>query len=409
MSRPPVIAASLMRVHRHCAQELLGTLLIRLVYFIAYPYMVIIFEQQFSLNQLESGALLFTATLSAFFATQLAGNAIDAGNLRTALVVSSLVLASAIAMLMTLKLTVVVIGLMGLTISTRTLEMGFKVNLSDRAPNEVIEMAHSARYYYVNIGGAIAPALVALAGIHNRDVLLYGCLACAFIITLYACLNVFPGIKKKQRIALTAGLQVIFQDKTFLALCAFCVLCYLVIHSNDIVLLMLLNSQFPPTHAIQLYATLQIINTVMVVFMYFSINQALQRLTLRQRIFLALSLLIVSQVIVFSCSLDSYAALLPYAILLKLGELIVISTTNFTMELLTPVRYKGAYFSFFYIYMLGMACAPLLGGLFVYADHGNLYFLLLSGFLIGCFYIFNQVCASGRLADSGACYDPPSH
>ncbi|AHG43555.1 hypothetical protein N018_11260 [Pseudomonas syringae CC1557] len=409
MRKPSILSGSLMQVHRHCAQELLGTLLVRLVYFIAYPYMVIVFEQQFSLNQLESGALLFTATLSAFFATQLAGHAIDAGNLRRTLVASSLVLGSAIAMLMTPYLAVVVTGLIGLTISTRTLEMGFKVNLSDRAPGEVIEMAHSARYYYVNIGGAIAPALVALAGIHNRDFLLYGCLACTLIIALYALLNTFSAGQKKRNIVLTAGLRIIFQDKNFLALCAFCVLCYLVIHSNDIVLLMLLNSQFAPPQAIRLYATIQIINTVMVVFMYFSINQALQRFNLKQRIFIALGFLILSQVIVSSCSLDSYAALLPYAILLKLGEIIVISTTNFAMEILTPVRYKGAYFSFFYIYMLGMACAPLLGGIFVYADQGNLYFFLLSGVLICCFYLFNRVCASGRLTYSGACHDRTSN
>ncbi|QIE96986.1 MFS transporter [Pantoea stewartii] len=144
----PVIA-----VHKRCGKELAGTFFIRLIYFIAWPYMVLVFQQDYGLNTLDTGLLLFLATLTAFFSTQLAGTAIDRGHLHVVFPAASLAMMAGLSLLLVQSLPAAVAGLNLLVLSTRCLETGFKVSLSNSATRELAESAHNARYYYVNVGG----------------------------------------------------------------------------------------------------------------------------------------------------------------------------------------------------------------------------------------------------------------
>ncbi|MGG6177659.1 MFS transporter [Pantoea allii] len=382
----PVIA-----VHKRCGKELAGTFFIRLIYFIAWPYMVLVFQQDYGLNTLDTGLLLFLATLTAFFSTQLAGTAIDRGHLNIVFPTASLTLMAGLSLLLVQSLPAAVAGLNLLVLSTRCLETGFKVNLSNSATRELAESAHNARYYYVNVGGALAPALVALLGLQGRTYLLYGSLAMALLIALYTFYCRQETRRNTNSPTMSASLKRIFHDRSFMMLCVFSVLFYMVMASNDTVLLMLLSQQLSQKTALHYYATVQVINTLMVLIAYFPLNHALRHLTLSFRLKAALGVMIVSQLMVFFNLLNSEFTVAVFALIFTLGELVAISTSNFAMELLTPSEFKGGYFSFYNIYMTGMALAPLLGGAFIHAGIGDRWYLITVAALIIASCIFSRI------------------
>ncbi|WP_034913120.1 MFS transporter [Erwinia sp. 9145] len=387
------LTGTLIDVHKRCGKELAGTFFIRLIYFIAWPYMVLVFQQEYGLDALHTGALLFIATLTAFFATQVAGSAIDRGRLHLIFPVASLLLMSGLALLLVHSLSAAVVGLNLLVLATRTLETGFKVNLSDRASREIVESAHNARYYYVNVSGALAPALVALLGLQGRDYLLYGSLVLALLIGLYTLFYRAAPRQNASSPGLGASLLRIFRDKAFLQLCAFSILFYMVMASNDTVLLMLLSQHLPQRTALHFYATIQVINTLMVLIAYFPLNHAVQRFTLRTRISVALFVMMLSQLMIFFHWLQNGLTVALFALVFTFGELVAISASNYAMELLTPTAFKGGYFSFYNIYMTGMALAPLLGGAFINAGIGDSWYLFTTGTLLVAAIIFNRLFA----------------
>ncbi|CCG88056.1 MFS transporter [Erwinia piriflorinigrans] len=392
------IVGQLIAVHKNCGKELAGTFFVRLIYFISWPYMVIVFQQDYGLNELETGFLLFMATLTAFFSTQVAGSAIDRGRLKTIYMLASLLLAAGIALLLTHRLSAAIVGLNLLVLATRCLETGFKVTLSDRARREIVEMAHNTRYYYVNIGGALAPTIVALTGLHNRVFLLYGCLILALLIGLY---TLFYGSGIRQSAAkknLFASLAAIRQDKTFLQLCLFSILFYMVMASNDTVLLMLLSQHFSQKDALHYYASIQVVNTLMVLLLYFPINHFMLRFDLRARVFIALGIIISSQMMIYFNLLQNGYLMVIFALIFTSGEIIAISSSNYALELLTPDEHKGAYFSFYNIYMTGMALAPLVGGAFLKLGVGDSYYLFMSVILLIASFIFNLIFTAGRFS-----------
>lgn len=385
------LVGSLLAVHKRCGKELAGTFFIRLIYFIAWPYMVLVFQQEYGLDALDTGTLLFTATLTAFFATQVAGSAIDRGHLNIIFPVASLVLMSGLALLLVPRLTAAIAGLNLLVLATRCLETGFKVSLSDRATRKLAEIAHNARYYYVNVGGALAPALVAIIGLQGRVYLLYGSLGLAMLTGLYTLFCRPEPHRNESSPTLTASLARIVRDRTFMQLCAFSILFYMVMASNDTVLLMLLSQYLPQATALHYYATIQVINTLMVLLAYFPLNHSMQRFTLSTRLVIALIVMMLSQLMIFFHLLQNGVAVALFALVFTFGELIAISASNYAMELLTPPEFKGGYFSFYNIYMTGMALAPLLGGAFINAGVGNYWYLFTTGILLVASCIFSRI------------------
>jgi len=382
----PVIA-----VHKRCGKELAGTFFVRLIYFISWPYMVLVFQQDYGLNTLDTGLLLFLATLTAFFSTQLAGTAIDRGHLHVVFPAASVTLIAGLSLLLVKSLPAAVAGLNLLVLSTRCLETGFKVSLSNSATRELAESAQNARYYYVNVGGALAPALVAFLGLQGRTYLLYGSLALALMTALYTFYYRPVTGRNINSLTMSASLKRILRDRSFMMLCVFSILFYMVMASNDTVLLMLLSQQLSQKTALHYYATVQVINTLMVLIAYFPLNHALRHLTMAFRLKAALGVMIVSQLMVFFNLLDSELTVAVFALIFTLGELIAISTSNFAMEVLTPSEFKGGYFSFYNIYMTGMALAPLLGGTFINAGIGDRWYLVTASALIIASWIFSRI------------------
>ncbi|KJY82910.1 MFS transporter [Vibrio galatheae] len=349
---------------------LIGVLIARTSYFMAWPFLVVFLYQDYGASAVEVGAMLAASAFIGSSTGLYSGYLSDKFGRKWLMVAGCFIAFFAycgIALATQMwhfYLLILLTGLMHPLIdgpAKAVLGDSLK-DLKDR------ELALNTRYFLLNIGGAAGPLIGVTLALSAPQSLF---LVTGFTHFFYAFWIMF-GIERKkfkhdqhkQASALPnfrQTLKVISQDRIFVVL-LFANLLLMFVYAQ-------LESSVPQVivrsgieDAAKLIAMLMVVNTATIVVLQFPLLKLLEKLPLFSRTRIGMVLLTAGQVGFIVSPNNSALGWALACFVISVGEVITFPTINVQIDRLAPAHLRGSYFGATALYTLGFAIGPLVGG-----------------------------------------------
>ena len=350
---------------------LIGILIARTSYFMAWPFLVVFLYRDYGASATEVGGMLALSALVGALTGLYSGYFSDKFGRKWVMVSGSIIAAFAyggIALadqIWHFYLLILATGLM-----RPMIEAPAKAVLGDNLSDEKDrELALNVRYFLLNLGGAIGPLIGVTLALAEPQKLFFVAGATYLIYALW----LFLGIERSQsggaRIRpqtpnFTATLNVIRRDGLFVKLIIanfFMMFVYAQAESS----LPQVIVRSGADKAAEIIALLVFINTLTVIIFQFPMLKWLENVALLWRARLGVVLMALAQ-LGFAFTPEHWP--IGWAVscfILSLGEVIAFPTLNVQIDRIAPEHLRGSYFGAAALYTLGFAFAPLVGGVMI--------------------------------------------
>ncbi|RTZ18066.1 MFS transporter [Vibrio aquaticus] len=352
---------------------LVGVLIARTSFFMAWPFLVVFLYQDYGASAIEVGSMLAAASLLGSGVGLYSGYLSDKFG-RKWLMVTGCVIAffaySGIGLadqMWHFYILVLLTGLMHPLIDGPAKAV-LGDSLSDHKDRE---LALNIRYFVLNIGGAIGPLIGVTLALANPQALF---LVTGFTHLAYALWITF-GIERKQslkeKLASSSALpnfrqtmKVISQDKIFvLLLLANLLLMFVYAQLESSVPQVIVRSGI--SDAATLIAMLMFVNTATIVTLQFPLLKMMESFPLFTRTRIGMVAIAIGQLAFVISPNDSAIGWAIACFIISVGEVITFPTINVQIDRLAPAHLRGSYFGATGIYTLGFAIGPLVGGMMI--------------------------------------------
>jgi MFS family permease len=347
---------------------LLGTLMTRTAFFMVWPFLAIILEREFHLSPSEVGSILGTAFLSSAFVGFYAGNVSDRFGRQPVMLAGCL---SAIAAYATLavapSVTAYTLGAFCAGFSRAVLDAPGKAVIADYIDHQrTRDMAFHARYFLINVGGALGPLLGLAFGLSARQGTFW-VTAAAYTLFAAVVLLAFRRAPERAHISgrtatsMVEAISIMKSDRQFLLLLLAMTLTMFAYAQQESTLIQHVSREGGGL-AVTLVTALVVTNAVTVVIFQFPLLRALAGVDPYVRTYIGLAL--------FAAAFVGYALLpvsdlLPWVgvtWLLSVGEVILFPTLQLQVDRMAPPDMKGSYFGAAGLSSLGFGLGPFAGG-----------------------------------------------
>lgn len=349
---------------------LIGVLIARTSFFMAWPFLVVFLYQDYNASAIEVGSMLAAASLLGSGVGLYSGYLSDKFGRKWLMVLGCVIAFFAYCgigladQMWQFYVLVLMTGLMHPLIDGPA-----KAVLGDSlADHKDRELALNIRYFVLNIGGAIGPLLGVTLALANPQGLF---LVTGFTHLAYAFWIIFGIERKKDRAAKESNnsvlpnfrqtMKVISQDKIFvLLLMANLMLMFVYAQLESSVPQVIVRSGI--VDAATLIAMLMFVNTVTIVSLQFPLLKLLEKLPLFTRTRIGMVVIMFGQLAFIISPNDSTLGWVIACFIVSVGEVITFPTINVQIDRLAPAHLRGSYFGATGIYTLGFAIGPLVGG-----------------------------------------------
>lgn len=349
---------------------LIGVLIARTSYFMAWPFLVVFLYQDYNASAIEVGAMLAASALIGSLVGVYSGYLSDKFGRKWLMVIGcalGFVAYSGIAFaseMWQFYLLILLTGFMRPMIDgpAKAVIGDSLLDLKDR------ELALNLRYFLLNIGGAVGPLMgVTLALAQPQSLFLIT----GFTHLFYAFWILFGVERKSAEVNqqadetllpdFTQTLKVIARDKIFvLLLVANLLLMFVYAQLESSVPQVIVRSGIED--AASLIAMLMVVNTATIVLFQFPLLKMLERVPLFSRTRMGMVLIAAGQVAFIVSPNDSALGWALACFIISLGEVITFPTLNVQIDRLAPAHLRGSYFGATALYSLGFAIGPIVGG-----------------------------------------------
>lgn len=349
---------------------LIGVLIARTSYFMAWPFLVVFLYQDYNASAIEVGAMLAASALIGSLVGVYSGYLSDKFGRKWLMIIGCVlgfVAYSGIALASEMwhfHLLILLTGLMRPMIDgpAKAVIGDSLHDLKDR------ELALNLRYFLLNIGGAVGPLMgVTLALAQPQSLFLIT----GFTHLFYAFWILFGVERKSAKVNqqadetllpdFTQTLKVIARDKIFvLLLVANLLLMFVYAQLESSVPQVIVRSGIED--AANLIAMLMVVNTATIVLFQFPLLKMLERVPLFSRTRIGMVLIAAGQVAFIVSPNDSALGWALACFIISLGEVITFPTLNVQIDRLAPAHLRGSYFGATALYSLGFAIGPIVGG-----------------------------------------------
>ncbi|WP_027210417.1 MDR family MFS transporter [Burkholderia sp. WSM2232] len=382
---------------------LLGTLLTRGGYYMAWPFLSITLFEKFGLSAFAVGGFLAAATACGAFSGIYAGYLSDKYGRRAVISISTLIAALGYVLMSAGD------SLIGYSASILAISMGgshleacCKALIGDRVTDGGDrEFALYFRYFTLNVGVAVGALIGVTAGIASQfaTFMAVSVVHLVYGVVLWLLLRkIGRGTKVvhcDEQISFADAYSQILGHRAFVTL-LLCNMLVALVYANFDSTLVQYIARFNPDGGRHLVAWLIAVNAATVTIAQFPVLRLLEARSIELRLTAGLSLIFVAQVGFAFAGVTHIALLVLATIVLSLGELIVFPTFSVKIDRLTPDDMRGSYFGAGNLYSLGSAIAPLLGGALLQYVGGPGLFAILS--MICLWVLALHVLASRREA-----------
>ncbi|USD66926.1 MFS transporter [Vibrio sp. SCSIO 43136] len=372
---------------------LIGTLLARTSYFMAWPFLIVFLYQDYGASEVTIGSMLAMSALISGTTGLYSGYLSDKFGRKSVMVLGSIIASLAYTGIgLADQIWQFFILLMMTGLMRPMIEAPSKAVISDCLDDSKDrELALNIRYFLLNLGGAIGPLIgITLALAHPQNLFL----VCGLVYIAYA-LWMFVGIPSKDKTLSGEGLPsfratigIIKNDQIFvyLLLANFIMLFVYAQYESSIPQVIVRSSI---EESAKLVAGLVLINTMTIIIFQFPMLKLLEKVPLFKRTRIGMVLMGLAQLGFMLTPENSAWGWGIACFVLALGEVIAFPTLNVQIDRLAPAHLRGSYFGAAALASLGFAAAPLLGGLIIGTLNSNWLFgicFLLSVWMIYLYF-----------------------
>lgn len=349
---------------------LIGTLIVRVSYYMAWPFLVVTLYRDYGANATEVGSMLAMSALVGVVAGFYTGHLSDIVGRQRIILLGCLTSSLAyFGLSQADQLTHFYVLIVACGLMRPLIEEPSKALISDHIDATLTrELAMNLRYFAINVGGAVGPLLGVTLAVDHPEVLFqitsvtYFGYALALLITFHYAVDKRPVHLPTAHPSLLTVLQKVKRDSRFVKLLlANLLMMFVYAHYSSTLPQIVARSTNADKEMI--IATMVLINTLTVIVFQFPLLKWLQRYSLTTRAKLGVMLMAGSQVVFAASSLDSVYVWFMGCFLLSLGEVIAFPTINVQIDQLAPPHLRGAYFGIASLHTLGFVLAPFVGGL----------------------------------------------
>ena len=355
---------------------IIATLLSRFVAFMVFPFMAIILNARFGLNELEVGIFLaipFSIGISSGF---LIGYLSDLfGRRRIILAGICLNILAMVGLALADSVMAMMVGVLVQSISRSAVESPGKALMTDMLKRRAAkDLALQARYFALNVGAAVGPLAGARMGLSGQQFTFF-LVAGIYGLYLVAALFVFrieqplKHTKMASTTSLPDVLRVLRRDGRFLAFVAASLIAFTAYGQIDSGLVQYLRVS-GIQDIVSLYATLILINGATIIIFQFPLLKLTEKMNPLDRIALGAGLFVLAFAGLALSPPDALSLLGVAIFVLSVGEVIMFPTMAVAIDRMAPDDLKGSYYGAAQIGSFGFATAPLLGGFLLQALGG---------------------------------------
>ncbi|KIE21734.1 MFS transporter [Vibrio sp. MarTm2] len=350
---------------------LVGVLIARTSYFMAWPFLIVFLYQDYGASAVEVGGMLALSAVTGSLTGLYSGYLSDKFGRKWIMVAGCLI---------------AFIAYTGIGLATQVwhfyaliLLAGFMRPLIDGPAKAVIgdalsdlkdrELALNIRYFLLNIGAAVGPLIGVTLALAQPQLLF---IATGVTHLLYSGWILF-GIERKGSFTkpdlsllpnFRQTVKVISRDRVFvLLLLANVLLMFVYAQLESSVPQVIVRSGIED--AAKLIALLMMVNAVTIVLLQFPVLKVMEKLPLFTRTRIGMSAIALGQLAFIFTPEQSAIGWAVACFIVSLGEVITFPTLNVQIDRLAPAHLRGSYFGATALYSLGFAIGPALGGAMV--------------------------------------------
>ncbi|MDO4441041.1 MAG: MFS transporter [Moraxella sp.] len=373
---------------------LLGEFLSRITYFMAWPFVIIILNQQMGESAFSVGLLLgVSAAISAVMGIYI-GYLSDKFGRKVMLVAGCLLMAVCFLMLTFADgfwWFFVVMALMGL--GQPAIEVCAKAIISDSlADRQVREFALYLRYFLINVSGAIGGIIGLIVSLNSPDAIFIATTATylGYLLWVSILLSNHRTTSSDNLPNFVGMLGVIRQDGVFLYLLLANFLMIMVYAQLGTTLPQIISLSGIEQVA-QFIMMIYIINFLAVIIFQFPLLSLLKAFSASRRAQIGLGVMLSSQLIFMVMDMSSVWAWGVAVFILSIGEAIVIPTISVNIDELAKPELRGSYFGAANLSEFGMSLGAVLGGFVIGTLSDTAYFAITSLACVACVLIYQKI------------------
>lgn len=352
---------------------LVGTLLARTTYFMAWPFLIIILYQDFHVSAVTVGAILAGSAIVGSFSGLYSGWLSDKFGRKWVMVSGCVIAAlsySGIGIATSVSQLFIVVALCGLM--RPMIEAPAKAVIGDNLEDSKDrEFALNVRYFLINVGGAIGPLIGITLGLAHPKTLFF---VTGFTYLSFGLFLFLSFVKSNSEIlsskstsdvtSFLSTLRIISKDKLFIKLIgANLIMMFVYGQYESSIPQVIVRSDI--LDAAKFVSGLILVNTLTVVILQFPMLKLLENIPLFTRTRIGMGMMALAQVGFLMVPVNFPAGWLMACFILSVGEVIAFPTLNVQIDQLAPKHLRGSYFGAAAIYGLGFAFAPLVGGILI--------------------------------------------
>jgi len=346
------------------------TLVIRLSYFMAWPFIAVIMTQHYHMSPVAIGLAMTSSALFSVVLGMYGGQISDRLGRRIILLMGCAFSAVGYTVLSQASgITLFIVGLMIIGVSFAWVDPPLRALMSDLlGDHRRRALALQLRYYLVNIAAVFGPLIGMIFGLSSQKGTFLITGLSYFPFFFYVLLFIPAGklqlteqIGSEPPIRIHKVVAIIAKDKTYLIALLCSILCSIVFIHYEAVLpqyLLLLNG----SSAVKLITSVLITNAFTVLLFQTFIMKFLAQVTLPKRIVLGSLVFALSQLGFFLIRSPDIGLWLIATSVFSIGEAILMPNLNILLDHLAPPEHRGAYLGASMLSNLGIAIGPLIGG-----------------------------------------------
>lgn len=346
------------------------TLVIRLSYFMAWPFIAVIMTQHYHMSPVAIGLAMTSSALISVVLGMYGGQISDRLGRRIILLLGCAFSAVGYTVLSQASgITLFIVGLMIIGVSFAWVDPPLRALMSDLlGDHRRRALALQLRYYLVNIAAVFGPLIGMVFGLSSQKGTFLITGLSYFPFFFYVLLFIPAGklqlteqVGSEPPIRIHKVVAIIAKDKTYLIALLCSILCSIVFIHYEAVLpqyLLLLNG----SSAVKLITSVLITNAFTVLLFQTFIMKFLAQVTLPKRIVLGSLVFALSQLGFFLIRSPDIGLWLIATSVFSIGEAILMPNLNILLDHLAPPEHRGAYLGASMLSNLGIAIGPLIGG-----------------------------------------------
>lgn len=364
---------------------LIGTFLTSATYWMTWPFLTIILNQQYQLSPSLIGAVLSISVIFSTLAGIYLGNLSDRIGRSKMMVIGIGVSATSyllLAFASNLMVYYLAIGLVSLARAlvdplSKAIFGDMTENSEDRAA------ALHVRYFVVNLGAACGPLIGVYLGLAAQQST-FSITAISFLVYLFL---LYPLLEKSpQTIADSSNhkkttffnsLKILINDRAFVILMVMNIFLWIVFVQFESTIALYFSILNVPDLA-EIVSLMIFTNTATVILLQFPLLKLMKKLNVSYRIYLSIMILGLSQLIFAFAPAQSYLWFIIGTIIFSIAEVILIPNLNIIIDQMARNDLRGSYFAASFLYRIG--CGAYIGGLLLQETGG-------TGLFLGMFFI----------------------